>query len=386
MKTNVGHSTNKSSFESGVETATNASKGLEPKIGLLFTSVKNDQKETVKGVKSVMDAPVIGCTSSGAIIVPEGIITSGENGFSGMMTMDDENLTVGVACHEAGTDARKIGQKVARAALKNAGKMKIPNYFYMVASPKEEENYLKGIQDIIGRVKFFGGSAADDTVTGEWKIICEDKVFSDGVAVAFFYTNKEMVTEYTGDYRETEKVGIITKVDEDRHLLEIDNTPALSKYMEWTGKTLDEVLGGNLLAATILNPLGVKSRQGSLTSVCHPMSSTKENIIMLGNKVAKNTAVMLLEATTDELINAVGVNIKDVNTRMNGTPSGYFLVHCGGRKLGIGDRINEVYDQIKKETNGKPFITIFTFGEYGYCDHSANTCGGLMLSFTGISK
>ncbi len=386
MKTKVGHSTNKNSFEQGAETAKKACEGLTPKLGMLFTSVVNNQEETVKGVKSITDAPIIGCTSSGAIIVPEGVLTSGDTGFSGMMTFDAEDLSVGVACSKAGSDARAIGRKVAKAALKNAGKMKVPNYFYMVASPKEEEYYLKGIQDVIGRVKFFGGSAADDTVTGEWSIICEDKIINDGVAVAFFYTNDEMVTEYTGDYKETDHVGIITKVSEDRQLLEIDNVPALTKYMEWTGKSLDEVAGGNLLAATILNPLGVKSRHGSLLSVCHPMSATDKNVIMLGNKVAKNTAVILLEATVDELIKAVGSTINDVNKSMHDDASGYFLVHCGGRKLGIGDRVEEVHKQIVDKTGGKPFITIFTFGEYGYYDHSANTCGGLMLSFTGIGK
>ncbi len=386
MKTNVGYSQNKDSFKSGAETAKKAVEGLKtPKIGMLFTSVKNNQEEIVSGVKSVMNAPVIGCTSSGAIIVPDGVIEAGDTGFSGMMCMDDEDLIVGVGCAEAGKDARAIGRKVAKEALKNAGKMKVPNYFYMVASPKEEEFYLKGIQDVIGRVKFFGGSAADDTVTGEWSIICNDKVIKDGVAVAFFYTNKEMVTEYTGDYKETKHVGIITKVDEHRNLLEIDNTPALSKYMEWTGKSMDEVMGGNLLSATILNPLGVKSRHGSLLSVCHPMSSTKENIIMLGNKVSENTAVILLEATIDDLIKAAGNTMKDVNKEVK-NPAGYFLVHCGGRKLGIGSRINEVYKEIKENAGGKPFITIFTFGEYGYHDHSANTCGGLMLSFTGIGE
>ena len=49
-----------------------------------------------------------------------------------------------------------------------------------------------GIQDVIGRVPMFGGSAADDNVEGKWKIICNDKVFSDGVAVAFFYTDNEI--------------------------------------------------------------------------------------------------------------------------------------------------------------------------------------------------
>ena len=39
-----------------------------------------------------------------------------------------------------------------------------------------------------------------------------------------------------------------------------------------------------------------------------------------------------------------------------------------------------------KETKGVPFIMPFTFGEYGYDSHSANICGGLMLSFTVFGK
>lgn len=87
-----------------------------------------------------------------------------------MMSMSDVNLTVGVACHEAGKNARLIGRKVAMEAANKAGMNIAPSYFYMVASPKEEEDYLMGIQDVIGRVPFFGGSAADDTVEGKWKL------------------------------------------------------------------------------------------------------------------------------------------------------------------------------------------------------------------------
>ena len=52
----------------------------------------------------------------------------------------------------------------------------------------------------------------------------------------------------------------------------------------------------------------------------------------------------------------------------------------------IGDRIEEVYKQIVKETKDVPFIVPFTFGEYGYDEHSSNICGGLMLSFTAIGE
>ena len=78
--------------------------------------------------------------------------------------------------------------------------------------------------------------------------------------------------------------------------------------------------------------------------------------------------------------------LKDVKKQLYTEPAAYFLVHCGGRKLGIGDRIGEVHKQLLKEAKDVPFITIFTFGEYGYDEHSANICGGLMLSFTAFGK
>ncbi|MBS7020931.1 MAG: FIST C-terminal domain-containing protein [Firmicutes bacterium] len=385
LKTKVGYSVEKDSFTSGSTTAQMACEGMEPKVGLLFTSVMQDQTAIINGVKSVTNAPIVGCTSSGGIIVPDGVISS-ENGFSGMMTFDDPDLKVGVACHAAGDDARAIGRKVALEAVKNAGSNKVPSYFYMVASPKEEESYLKGIQDVIGRVPFFGGSAADDTVEGKWSIFCNDTVFSDGVAVVFFYTNKKFVTEYTGAYHETGKYGIVTAVDANRTIAQIDGVNALDKYMEWTGKTEEDVKGGNLLGASILNPLGMKDPIGNLTVIRHPMSSTDDHKINIGNDAVIGTCAMLMEGTVDGLIESTGNAVKVVNEEMNRKVAGYFLVHCGGRKLGIGDRINEVHEQLVRETNGVPFITIFTFGEYGYHDHSANSCGGLMLSFTGMSE
>ncbi|MBO5138527.1 MAG: FIST C-terminal domain-containing protein [Bacilli bacterium] len=395
LKSKVGYSMNEDSFQSGAATAKNASLGKDTKLSFLFSSCNYDVKEVVKGAKSVTDAPIIGCTSSGGIIVPEGIVTS-STGFSGMMSISDNDLTVGVACHEAGKNARQIGRKVALEAVANAKTDMAPSHFYMVASPKEEEEYLMGIQDVIGRVPFFGGSAADDTVEGNWKIICEDKVFTDGVAVAFFYTQNDILTEYTGAYRETSNAGLITEVKDDRTLVTIDGVSALTKYANWIGVSPRDLKGQNLLSASITRPLGVKDPLGNLTVIRHPMfgndmgtKTTDDDTITLGNKAVEKTAIIQLEATVDELIDSTGNTLKELRKNLTtdiSEPAAYLLIHCGGRKLGIGDRLNEVHKQLVRESKDVPFICAFTFGEYGYSNHSANACGGLMLSFTGFSK
>lgn len=387
LKTNVGYSILNDSYRNGVETATKAKNGLNnPKVTLLFSSVLCEQEKLIEGVKSVVGpVPIVGCTSSSAIMVPDGIITA-ETGYSGAMMLDDNNLKVGVAGMEKDGDARKTGRKIALEAIKNSGTDVRPSYFYMVANPAEEESYLKGIQDIIGRVPMFGGSAADDTVEGKWKIFCNDKVFSEGCAVVFFYTDRKFVTEYTGAYNETSKMGIITKVSNKRRLEEIDGVPALKKYAEWRGLNPNELKEMALLSATITNPLGVKDPIGSLTVIRHPMVGNNDYSMNIGNDLEEGTAVIMMSATVDQLIASTSYAVKEVNSKLENNIGGYFLVHCGGRKLGIGDRMNEVHSAVKEACGDTPFLMIFTFGEYGYRSHSANTCGGLMLSFTGFEK
>lgn len=385
MKAMVGSSILANSFDAGVETAKNSLKGIKaPKIGLLFTSIKYNQNDVIKGIKSVSpDLKVIGCTSSGAIMTPDGII-SGEDGFAGMMVLEDNELIVGVASSPRGNDPRATGRKIAREAMADAGKTHAPVAFAMFASPAEEEYYLKGIQDELGEIPMFGGSAADDAVVGEWKVFCENQSFGDGCAVALFYTTKEIKNVFTGAYQETDNVGIVTKVEDDRRIVEIDHVPALKKYAEWTGLNADDLMGQNLLVASIPMALGVKTIQGDLTAVRHPMVGNPDYSFNVGAKVAEKTAIIQLQNDVDGLIEGAVTSIKEL--KQDFKAGAMFLVHCGGRKLHIGDRVDEDFVAIKNAAGDTPFIVAFTFGEYGQRNHSGATIGGLSLSFTGFSE
>ena len=101
LKSNGSYSTDKDSFVAGKSCAEKAVVDLcETKVAFLFSSVKYDQKKLIEGAKSVLGtAPIIGCTSSGAIIVPDGVISS-DNGFAGMLAIGDNETAVGVAGSE----------------------------------------------------------------------------------------------------------------------------------------------------------------------------------------------------------------------------------------------------------------------------------------------
>ncbi|MCL2127384.1 MAG: FIST C-terminal domain-containing protein, partial [Treponema sp.] len=269
---------------------------------------------------------------------------------------------------------------------KNAGKDCAPAYFYMAASPGEEEFYLKGISEVIGRVPFFGGSAADNSIAGEWKLFAGQQVFADGLTLAFFYTDKPLANLFTGAYRETGDVGIITKVANNRTLVEIDGVPAVKKYAEWAGVDPDSLKGGNLLVHTITSPLGIKDRLGDLTAIRHPMNGNDDYSMAVGANLTENTAVIRMEGSVDELIASGAKTLDELKAKMKSPPAAFHLVHCGGRRAGIGDRIDELVQGVRKAAGGVPFIMEFTFGEYGYEDDGNNTTGGLMLSYTGLAQ
>jgi hypothetical protein len=365
-----------------------AGSGLsDAKMIFAFSSCSYSHEDMLDEFSAELPAiPVIGNTSHTGVITAEGFV--GGDGFLGTMVICDPDLTVGVASvakTDKKQDAVSLGEQVAHLAMQQAGKTEPPAYYFMAASPAEEEYYVKGITHIIGRVPFFGGSAADDAIAGGWKLYTSGNVFADGVAVAFFYTDKPMYNVYTGAYRETKDMGLVTKVIGDRALAEIDGVPALEKYASWRHLNVNDLKGQALLAQSVVSPLGVKDRLGDLTAIRHPMSGNDDNSIGLGNKVVPGTAVIRMEASVDELIDSTGSTLKELRSHID-KPGAYLLVHCGGRRAGIGERIGEVASQLKDAAAGVPFLTEFTFGEYGQVEDDRNTCGGLMLSFTGFSK
>lgn len=148
------------------------------------------------------------------------------------------------------------------------------------------------------------------------------------------YTNTEMKNKFTGAYRETKDMGIITKVESNRTLVEIDGERALDKYASWRKISEDELKGGALLAAACTSPLGVKDRLGDLVAIRHPMSGNDDGSMAIGNYLAEGTAVIRMEATVDELIDSTGSTINELKAQMTGPVGAFHLVHCGGLKSG----------------------------------------------------
>ncbi len=346
-----------------------------------YCSCDYDVHALISSLGKLVNAPVFGNTSFTGIITQDGFI-GGSQPFVGAMALADPDLTVGVAALPKDGCSIARGKELAVLAKKAAGRTDAPDYFYMAASPAEEEFYAEGIAEEIGRVPFFGGSAADNTIEGKWLLYAGDQCFADGCVTAFFYGGPKMKNLFTGAYRETDDFGVITKIRGNRTICAIDGVPALKKYQEWRGLPDDAVLGGNLLGTSVVSPLGVKDRLGKLVAIRHPMFGNEDWTINVGNNLAEKTTVIRMEASVDELVASAGETLKALIEKTPGKITAFHLVHCGGRRAAIGDRIGEVAAGLKEAAGNIPFLAEFTFGEYGVERDDVNACGGLMLSFT----
>lgn len=385
MKAMVGSTILNNSYEAGEELVQNSIKGLKnPKIGLVFSSTNYNQKELLRGIKSITpDLKIIGCTSSEAVMTQDGII-SNEEGFAGMLVIEDNELKVGIASSSRGIDPRATGRKIALSAMEDAQKDHPPVAFAMFATPKEEEEYLKGIEDVIGEIPMFGGSASDDKLSGDWKILCDNEQYEDGCVIALFYTTKEIKNVFTNSYNETEHIGIITSVDDNRRIIEIDHTPALKKYAEWTGFNAEELMSQNMMTSSSSMPLGTTTLHGETILIRQPKIGNTDYSITIGANMVAKTAIMLLQADEDKLISGAVENIMELKN--NFKPSAMLLIHSDARKKYIGERIDEDFVAIKNAVGDLPFIVVFTSSEYGQVDHSGACIANLSLSFTGFSE
>ena len=387
MKSFVATSTAAAATEAGKEVAAKIAAGIDgAKLAMAYGSCAYDSTELLAAIAAELPGvPVLGNTSFTGIITPEGYI-GGDKPFIGILALGGDDVAVGTAgaSRDTAECPRCIGKKLAEEAMKAAGKDCPPDYWYMAASPAEEEYYIKGVTDVIGRVPFFGGSAADNAIAGDWMLYNGTDAFADGCVVAFFYTDTPFANKFTGAYAETDKFGVVTKMDGDRGIAEIDGKPALDVYAEWRGMSTDQLMGGDLLVESIVAPLGVKDRLGDLVAIRHPMNGNDDHSIAVGAKVAEKTAVIMMDGDVDCLVGSVAKTSGELKKYANPKPAAYFYVHCGGRRAAIDNRIGEVADAFIKEADGVPFIAEFTFGEYGFEQDGLNATGGLMLSFTAL--
>ncbi|WP_316015089.1 FIST signal transduction protein [Roseobacter sp. HKCCA0434] len=347
----------------------------------------------------------VGCEGAGLAERLTGIgAVHGSTSCLGVMSQDGPHIVQGAgafgiwdptgdygsAMRPFGNDARGAARAALDAALLAADRPgEAPDLIWLSSSPGREEEILSGIAEAVGEnVPVLGGSAADDDVSGNWRVFDAEGSAADGVVISVLFPSTRVSFAYHNGYAPTAHAGTVTSA-EGRLLREIDGRPAAQVYRDWTGPDLipsgvEETTA--ILSESTLTPLGLfLDRVGDVPYylLAHPAGMTPEGHLELFADVAEGDELTLMSGSPDRLTERAGKVASLAVQAGGGRPeafAGALVIYCGGCMLAVQDRLEDVTSGLRDALPGVPFLGSFTFGEQGVVLDGRNRHGNLMIS------
>jgi len=344
-------------------------------------------------------AAFIGGTSCAGVMSQAGL---GGKDSIGLLVIDDADGAYGAAAAPLGEDAATAAAETLRAALADAGcPGQLPELIWIFQTPGREEDVIEGLRKVVGdRCPIIGGSAADDTVAGDWRQIAPQGVFTDGLAVGVMFTSGGIGFSFQGGYEPAGPSGIVTRVGFDpdgpsgivtksrgREIIAIDGQPAAALYNDWIGRRLADRLpgGGNILLDTTMCPLAIDA--GEIDGIhnyllIHPEAVMPTGGIRTFASVEEGTRVYSMRGDKTRLVERAGRVAAQAAQRLPDGPdslAGGLMVYCAGCMLAVDRKMPEVVSRVAEGFAGMPFLGCFTFGEQGLVV-DRNMHGNLMIS------
>jgi hypothetical protein len=353
---------------------------------LAYTTVDVDVNALTQRLRARFPGvPVFGCTSFQGVFTPEGF-KRGAWALAGD-TRDDVQMLGAMAVWNAdATDCAVAAATALKAQLNGLP----PALLLAYPTPGAEEAMLRGVASVFGsEVPIYGGSAADDDVSGQWKIFCDGQTTSRGIVLIAVRSQHAILADFLSGYLPTRHRGYVTGAL-GRRVLTIDDKPAAQVYNDWTQGALGDTLqtGGVVLAETTLSPLArVKARVGGVAFhlLSHPCEvSPKDGSLTFFTDFQTGDEVTLMRGNPQSLINRV----EQVGKRALSSSrppldhlSGGVLIYCGGCVGAVRGHLDEIAARFHSTIFNAPFLGAATFGEQGRAlGTGENWHGNLMCS------
>jgi len=383
--------------EEAVSSVKTQLEGKSPDFAVLFSTVSYDSDKVLGEVRRLLpDVQIYGGTSCLAVQTKDGFHT-GEKGSLALLAVASKNISFGVGGVNIDDfpSAREAGKSAIQATIDATGEKGTPKLVLITGSVGHEEELLAGIEDVIGNdVPVLGGSAGDNTITGEWKQFANENVYSNGISLTVIYTDLKIGWACEAGYLRSKNRGTITRAD-GRIIYEIDNRPAAEIYNDWTGDLVIEELetGGSILSVTSYHPLAkIIKKEGTEHSLSiHPLSinATDHSLEVFAN-IEEGDKVLLMHGDWELLLNRALTTptkaLESENLSKEDVSFGIYT-YCAGSMLAIPEEERPKIPVLVKTAIGDaPFIGTFTFGEQGHIQGVGNLHGNLANSMIVFTK
>ena len=324
-----------------------------PNLAILFATADYDTQALVSSVQEELgDVPIWGGSSMSGVFANDHWV-SAEKGAAALMLIADRPAGAALACVEENPVV--TGTSTTLAAVQQAGGR--ASALLTLAFMGPEEQLLEGVAKAAPQVPVVGGSASD----GAGRFFQFGAGHSEANAVSIGAVGGEVGFAFGHGYTLTGHQAVVTRA-QGRKIIELDRRPALDVYLEWTKEQKATVFGGAILTYGVFHPLLL--HKNGVTLTVHPTNSNEDGSIDTGVAILEGKKIELGFATADQLINAIEPVVREAAKNVK-KPNAVILSHCGGRAIGLGERIGDVSGQVKKAVGELPWIGYLAFGEQG---------------------
>lgn len=216
------------------------------------------------------------------------------------------------------------------------------------------------IKQTQGKLPIFGGLAGDEykfekTIVGLNNDASQGKIVAVGFygdAIHFGFGSKGGWSDFGPERQVT--------LSEKNILYKIGDRFALDLYKEYLGKYAEELPGSSLYF-----PLSMKEDKDAQPVVRTILSIDEENKSMtFAGNIPQGSFVRLMKANLDKLVDASYGAALQIFSEQSAKPELVFLVSCVGRKVVLGNRIEEELEVVKEVFgDGMLICGFYSYGE-----------------------
>lgn len=178
------------------------------------------------------------------------------------------------------------------------------------------------------------------------------------VGVGFYGDNIRIGYGYLGGWDPFGPERTVTRSDRNV-LYELDNKPALELYKTYLGDKAKDLPGSGLLF-----PLGMKPRfqETSLTRTI--LSIADDGGMVFAGDLPEGSRVQLMKANFEKIIDASSAAAEQTLAITGTEPDFAMLISCVGRKLVLGQRVEEEVEAVRDVLGEKPVLAgFYSYGE-----------------------
>jgi hypothetical protein len=330
--------------------ASNTDSQLILVFGSRFTLEKSKWYPTLR--KTFLKADIISLSTSGNILGEE---VSDDSIVASVLYFEKTRVKTTLSNIDAMESSMEAGRVIG--SLLSATDLKHVLIFSDGGQVNGSE-LAKGLNDVL-KVSITGGLAGDDA-RFEKTIVGLNNLPTNGniVGVGLYGENLEIGYGHLGGWDPFGPERLITKSN-GNVLYELDEKSALELYKNYLGEKAKELPGSALLF-----PLGMKIKPEDPILTRTILNIQDDGGMVFAGDLPQGSTVQLMKANFEKLIDASASAAEQSLSKIGQESEFALLISCVGRKLVLGQRIEEEVEAVREVLGEKPFMTgFYSYGE-----------------------